>query len=330
MIDIRTLIQDYDLRREAEGILGPPKQKNKQTWVWSCPFHSEKTASFHAYEDHYYCYGCQAHGDFLDLQSWAKNVPLAEIIRQNTIQPITPQERERIATREAERAARELEESIQRAQKALEELRKAGAWKQYHDNLTEETRALWEQRGIPTNWQDFWKLGYSASCPTYHQSPSLTIPIFQPGIAEPINVRHRLLKPSSDNPGDKYRPEQAGLPASAFYADPQLSIENAERVIIVEGEIKAAVTLLTVDKPLWQVIGLPGKGAFSVIEGALQGHDGIWLIPDPGGEELWHEKAVSLHARTIVLPAKIDDMINANYLSSENIFGMMDQARRVV
>ncbi|WP_448585851.1 DNA primase [Thermaurantiacus sp.] len=28
-----------------------------------CPFHHEKTASFHVYPDHYHCFGCGAHGD---------------------------------------------------------------------------------------------------------------------------------------------------------------------------------------------------------------------------------------------------------------------------
>lgn len=327
MIDIKALASEYDCRREVQEVLGPPKQKNTKTWVWCCPFHQEGSPSFHAYEDHYYCYGCQAHGDVLDFWAWSRNIPLADIIKQNTIQPLTPEERQKIATREADRAARELEESIKKAQKALEELKEAKAWIRYHDNLTEETRILWQSRGIPDNWQDFWKLGYSPACPTYQQSPSLTIPIFHPGVKEPVNIRHRLLHASHS--GDKYRPEQAGLPAVAFYADPELPIDRAERVIIVEGEIKAAVTLLTIDRPLWQVVGVPGKGTFETITNELKGHDGVWLIPDPGAEEAWREKAAAVGARTIVLPAKIDDMINAGQLSQQHIIGMMDQARRV-
>ncbi|HEX2581767.1 MAG TPA: DNA primase [Dongiaceae bacterium] len=30
-----------------------------------CPFHNEKSPSFHAYEDHYHCFGCGAHGDVI-------------------------------------------------------------------------------------------------------------------------------------------------------------------------------------------------------------------------------------------------------------------------
>ncbi|MFN3288338.1 MAG: CHC2 zinc finger domain-containing protein, partial [Sphingomonadaceae bacterium] len=31
-----------------------------------CPFHQEKTPSFHVFEDHYHCFGCGAHGSAID------------------------------------------------------------------------------------------------------------------------------------------------------------------------------------------------------------------------------------------------------------------------
>ena len=31
-----------------------------------CPFHPEKTPSFHIYDDHFHCYGCQKHGDAIE------------------------------------------------------------------------------------------------------------------------------------------------------------------------------------------------------------------------------------------------------------------------
>ncbi len=32
-------------------------------WKACCPFHGEKTPSFHIWDDHYHCFGCGAHGD---------------------------------------------------------------------------------------------------------------------------------------------------------------------------------------------------------------------------------------------------------------------------
>lgn len=326
-MDIKSLAAEYDCRREVEDVLGAPKLKTAKSWAWCCPFHDEKTPSFHVYESHYYCYGCEAKGDVLDFWAWSRNVTLKEILRENSVRTLSPEEKQRLATQQAERAARELEEKIKEAQKALEELKKAQAWIRYHQNLTPETRLLWEKRGIPNEWQDYWKFGYACSCPTYHQSPSLTIPIFTPGREEPLNIRHRLLNPSDMN--DKYRPEQAGLSLAPFYGDPDLPIERSDRVIVVEGEIKGAVTFRTIDEPLFQVLGVPGKSAFETVAGMLQGHDGVWIAPDPGAEESWSERAKQAKARLIVLPAKIDDMIIAGQLSKQNIFGMMDQARRM-
>lgn len=32
-----------------------------------CPFHNEKTPSFHVFDDHYHCFGCGAHGSLFDF-----------------------------------------------------------------------------------------------------------------------------------------------------------------------------------------------------------------------------------------------------------------------
>jgi hypothetical protein len=35
-------------------------------WTAPCPFHADRTPSFHAYDDHYHCFGCGVHGDVFD------------------------------------------------------------------------------------------------------------------------------------------------------------------------------------------------------------------------------------------------------------------------
>jgi DNA primase len=37
--------------------------KAGRDWKGLCPFHNEKSPSFHVFADHYHCYGCGAHGD---------------------------------------------------------------------------------------------------------------------------------------------------------------------------------------------------------------------------------------------------------------------------
>src|SRR3954452_1794107 len=41
--------------------------KAGRNWTGCCPFHNEKTPSFHVYEDHFHCFGCGAHGDAISF-----------------------------------------------------------------------------------------------------------------------------------------------------------------------------------------------------------------------------------------------------------------------
>jgi hypothetical protein len=49
-----------------------------------CPFHGEKTPSFHVYIDQkrFHCFSCKKSGDSLDLMSYATSKPLVDILRE--------------------------------------------------------------------------------------------------------------------------------------------------------------------------------------------------------------------------------------------------------
>jgi DNA primase len=57
-------------------------KKTGRSYIGLCPFHSEKTASFHVFEEKGYfrCFGCQTHGDVLDFLVKQRNVTLTELI----------------------------------------------------------------------------------------------------------------------------------------------------------------------------------------------------------------------------------------------------------
>jgi hypothetical protein len=48
-----------------------------------CPFHDEKSPSFTIFTDdnHYYCFGCHAHGDAIDYYSKTKHVSMVEAVK---------------------------------------------------------------------------------------------------------------------------------------------------------------------------------------------------------------------------------------------------------
>lgn len=276
-------------------------------------------------------YGYDGIGLLRILNGWSFN----EVKERYTSNPIDPDEAKRRELENAKRIEDELQHKIEEAQKAIEDLRKRRRWIEDHDRMSKEAIAMWEKRGVPQEFQDFWKLGYRESfaytyAGEHYTSPTLTIPIFGWRDDEPRQIQHRLLAPHC--PTDKYRPERAGIDAMCFLGDRDLPIDVADRIIIVEGQIKAAVTFATLDKPLLQVIGLPGKNQrksiWPSLAKELQGHD-VCIFPDPDAGKDGRELADMIGgARIINLPDKIDDMINANLLDKYDILGMMNQARR--
>jgi len=47
-----------------------------------CPFHDDRHPSLRLYDDHFYCFACNAHGDVIDMTSKLLSVPVAEAIRR--------------------------------------------------------------------------------------------------------------------------------------------------------------------------------------------------------------------------------------------------------
>lgn len=47
-----------------------------------CPFHGEKTPSFHVWDDHYHCFGCGAHGSVIDFVMQADKIGFREAVER--------------------------------------------------------------------------------------------------------------------------------------------------------------------------------------------------------------------------------------------------------
>lgn len=320
--------QQFDMREVVADSLGPPKRSKPSEDTFECPFHDEKTiGGFHVWEDGYHCFSCGAEGDiftwyreymYMDFKATLAKLNGGEMPEGD----FDPREAQRLADQKAARTARKLEEQIQTAQEALEDLRKAQKWVSYHDALDEISRDLWHDRGIADDyWIDYWKLGYNSEYKMYqkvddlwvvaHKSPTLTIPVWGHNW-QVNNIKHRLLIP-----GDfaKYMQEKKGVKAQSFVAEPSLSKGPA---IIVEGEIKAMVSFLTYDDPNMQVFGLPSATPDDYALQEILNYDPLYLIMDPdtyekkGGVVAITRLADKLgkeRVRHLRLTEKVDDMI---------------------
>ena len=204
----------------------------------------------------------------------------------------------------AERIEREKSE-LQKAQRAIELLRHEKKWIEYHDGLTDEHGlSFWRSKGVPDWAIDYYQLGWCPDKIIWHDNfeyhtPTATIPVFAPGW-QLVNIRHRLINPP--DPGDKYRPDRAGIPAALYLADPDKLPEG--ECILVEGEIKTIVVACNLDNPHLSICGLPGKTPRPDLLANLDRCDRIHILLDPDATRQAFEIAKQLgkRARLVRMP----------------------------
>lgn len=202
-----------------------------------CPFHTGATnpTSFHVFLDDsswkFRCWGCGAKGDVFAYIAQRDGIDwhqaLARFLEGNTGSVGTPAPLKQVPVQPSR-----LPPAIQ------------AIWR-YHDGLGNMSslgvtgRQWWKDRGISDAVMSQYQLGYSQRCPCYRTSDSFTIPAMHRGAVK--TIRHRIARPT--DPGDKYRPEYAGLGAHLFNADAlDAALGDSSQggdVLVVEGEIKA-------------------------------------------------------------------------------------------
>ena len=203
----------------------------------------------------------------------------------------------------------EQEARLRSAQTALANLRSTELWVQYNSMMSERERQWWRSRGIPDSFQNVWGFGWC------HDRNAASIPLFGPDY-NLLNIKYRLM----DESKGKYRPHLAGLPAVMWLADPDVSMEN--HIVACEGEVKAAVSYVTLDDPKACIVGLPGLNPSQSIIDTLAQADRVTLILDPDsdtpGDNGWSAAGKLVKAvgrdktRLLVPPAKVDDGLLAS------------------
>ncbi|THD84641.1 DNA primase [Aliigemmobacter aestuarii] len=119
-----------------------------------CPFHQEKSASFHVDDrkGFYYCFGCHAKGDALSFVKETENVGFMEAVE------ILARESGMTMPARDPRAA----EKADRRSQLAEVMEEAVKWfrLQLHASGGAEARAYLERRGLPGPAQDRWEIGW--------------------------------------------------------------------------------------------------------------------------------------------------------------------------
>lgn len=348
MIDIGTLIASLDLKCVVEEKTGVNLIKAGAEWRGACPLHGGTNKSGFAIfrgkdgKQRWQCFtGDCGNGDVLDFIKKFFNVEFPEACRILGGADADPVAIRKLAEQRHAIAEEELHRAEQRMAQALADLRASRVWEVYNANLDRlSKRNLWLARGIPSEWQDIWQLGYNPAFALfhkneaglfvkYHESDTLTIPIFAPG-GEAMTIRHRLFIPPDD--GSKYHPERKGLAYHPFVCDTDQPLIGKKGVVIVlEGEIKSMVSYLTLDDPNIQVLGIAGIKGWAETAEKLKDASRVYIGFDPGVEADKYAKAFAEavgkgKTRLLRVRMKIDDAILAGHLDQCRLRMLLNNA----
>lgn len=309
------------------------KRKIGDEYVGPCPLScgGHGTDRFHVWSDkgNYWCRQCGDQG-FVDEfdKDWRP----------------TPEEIAKQAEERARHAEESLRREIQRAERAIEELREAQSWLKYHESLLRHGRGVWNNRGVPDFWQDFWFLGYcedfslkrneNGQWVEWWHTPTLSIPI-RDRDWQVTNIKHRLV--NVPDIGGKYRYEKYGIPAQPFICSPD---HKSGPLFLAEGEIKAMVVFTEItsnpnEETRIQVAGLPSVKPDPASLELFKDHEPIYLCLDPDaydGEEAPIDTITETlgreRVRQLWLPSKIDDAIVAGDLDKDGLRRLIRTARK--
>ena len=137
------------------------KRAGTGSWKGLCPFHSEKTPSFHVHEPRqfFHCFGCGEKGDVISFLVKIEQRPFMDVLTDLAgpagvdleVRPLTPAER---------RARQEQESERDRMLRAME-LAAAFFEEQYASPAGVAARAYVEGRGIGPEVRQRFRVGYA-------------------------------------------------------------------------------------------------------------------------------------------------------------------------
>ncbi|MDP1576860.1 MAG: DNA primase, partial [Cypionkella sp.] len=175
----------------------PRKSNQGKGDMWApCPFHQEKSASFHVDDrkGFYYCFGCQAKGDAVTFIKETDNLGFMEAVE--------------VLAREAgmpmpARDPRAAQVADRRTQ-LVEVMEEAAKWfrLQLRTSAASEARAYLAKRGLSVEAQDRWEIGFAPD--GWH---GLQLAMKQKGIADDLLVDAGLCARSDKGgaPYDRFR-----------------------------------------------------------------------------------------------------------------------------
>jgi len=132
-----------------------PLKKQSRDFVACCPFHQEKSPSFHVSPDRqaYYCFGCHASGDVISFVMNFENLPFSDALKQLAKQAGVTLEAPTPATQQAFDQSKIWQKAMNVAGHYFRE--------NFLSEMGKEAREYMNKRGFTEDTLSFYKIGYA-------------------------------------------------------------------------------------------------------------------------------------------------------------------------
>lgn len=150
-----SFLEELRNRVSLPGLIGRHVRLTKRgrDYLGLCPFHNEKTPSFHVYDDHYHCFGCGAHGDAIEFMKSKGGLSFHEAIEQLAGEAGLAVPQQRPEDRERDKQAASLSTALEECAKWYEGQLQAAVGR--------EAKAYVERRGLSRETIARFRIGYA-------------------------------------------------------------------------------------------------------------------------------------------------------------------------
>ena len=272
-----------------------------RNWVGLCPFHGEKTPSFQVYDDHYFCFGCGAHGDAIDWLTRIEGLSFHAAVNALSAD---------VVPRKPQALPSPVPYKLERSTNAA-----ARIWREAVPAAGSPAEAYLTFRGLQL--PDAPVLRYHPACPRERDRlPAMVALMTDPIGGHPTGIHRTFIQPDGRGKAEVEKPKMMLGRAGVV----RLSENVGEGLGVAEGiETALAVIQLISWGPVWATCGRAGLSKFPILPRttltifADSGDPGIAAAEvcagrwDNAGEEVW----------THIPPSGVSDWLDAALKAEE-------------
>ncbi len=196
-----SFLEELRNRLSLPGLIGRHVRLTKRgrDYLGLCPFHNEKTPSFHVYDDHYHCFGCGAHGDAIEFLKAKSGLSFPEAVEQLASEAGLAVPEQRPEDRQRDQQAASLSSALEECAKWFQG--------QLEATVGREAKAYIGRRGLKPDTVARFRIGYAPGAARGGPRTALKEAMLARQVPEALLIESgMLIKPDDGGPSyDRFR-----------------------------------------------------------------------------------------------------------------------------